>query len=163
MWPMWLFISGSMWKFLKMSTAGSGCECESPSTGGCCCWITKLCPTPCDPIDCSSPGFPVLHYLLEFVQTHHIESEMPSNHLVLCCPLLLLPSIFPSIRVSSSELALFIRGPKDLSSGDTHRTSPHPSYLIITVGVLGFFNSWGTSSEIMSFSIQRAPKWWLMS
>ena len=41
-----------------------------------------------------------------------IESVMPSNHLVLCCPLLLLPSIFPSIRVFSNELALRIRWPK---------------------------------------------------
>ena len=41
-----------------------------------------------------------------------IESVMPSNHLILCCPLLFLPSIFPSIRVFSNELALHIRGPK---------------------------------------------------
>ena len=44
-----------------------------------------------------------------------IESVMPSNHLILCCPLLLLPSIFPSIRVFSSELALLIRRSKDWS------------------------------------------------
>ena len=36
----------------------------------CCCSVTKSCPTPCDPIDCSRPDFPVLHYLLEFAQTH---------------------------------------------------------------------------------------------
>ena len=41
-----------------------------------------------------------------------IESMMPSNHLILCCPLILLPSIFPSIRVFSSESALGIRWPK---------------------------------------------------
>ena len=57
-------------------------------------------------MDCSMPGFPVLHYLLEFSQTHSIESMMPSNHLTLCCPLLLLLSIFPSIRIFSSESAL---------------------------------------------------------
>ena len=44
-----------------------------------------------------------------------IESVMPSNHLILCCPLLLLPSIFPSIRVFSNESALCIRWPKDWS------------------------------------------------
>jgi len=68
----------------------------------------------CDPMDCSRPGFPVLHHLLELVQTHvpwH-QSMMPSNHLILFCPLLLLPSIFPSIRVFSNELALRIRWPK---------------------------------------------------
>ena len=47
--------------------------------------------------------------LLKLIST---ESMMPSNHLILCCPLLLLPSIFPSIRVFSNESALHIRGPK---------------------------------------------------
>ena len=47
--------------------------------------------------------------LLKLMST---ESLMPSNHLILCCPLLLLPSIFPSIRVFSNELALSIRWPK---------------------------------------------------
>ena len=65
----------------------------------------------CDSMDCSTPGFPVLHYLLEFAQTH-VESLMPSNQLILCCPLLLLPSIFPSIRVFSNESALCIRWPE---------------------------------------------------
>ena len=63
----------------------------------------------CDPMDCSTPGFPVLHYLPEFGQTHVIESVMPANHLVLCCPLLLLSSIFPSIRVFSNESTLLIK------------------------------------------------------
>ena len=48
-------------------------------------------------MDCSTPGFPVLHYLPELAQTHSTESVIPSNHLILCRPLLL-PSIFPSIR-----------------------------------------------------------------
>ena len=52
----------------------------------------------------------VLHYLSEFVQIH--DSVMLSNHLILCGPLLLLPSVFPSIRVFSSESALCIRWPK---------------------------------------------------
>ena len=60
---------------------------------------------------CSTPGFPVLHYLPEIAQMS-IESVMPFNHLILCRPLLLLPSIFPSIRVFSNELALPIRWPK---------------------------------------------------
>ena len=55
------------------------------------------------------PGFPVLHHLPELAQTHAIESVMPSNRLVLCCSLLLLPSVFPIIRVFSDELALCIR------------------------------------------------------
>jgi len=51
------------------------------------------------------PGFPDLHHFPEFAQTHVIELAMPSNHLILCHPLLPLPSAFPSIRVFSNELA----------------------------------------------------------
>ena len=63
-----------------------------------CCSVTQSCVTFCDPMDCSIPGFPVLHYLLEFAQIHVHESVMLSNHLILYYPLLL-PSVFPSIRV----------------------------------------------------------------
>ena len=57
----------------------------------------------------ASLSFTIYRSLLKLMS---IESVMPSNHLVLCCPLLLLPSIFPSIRVFSNELALHIRWPK---------------------------------------------------
>ena len=58
-------------------------------------------------------GFPVFHYLLEFVQKlMSIESVMLSNHFILCCPLLLLSSVFPNIRVFSNESVLRIRWPK---------------------------------------------------
>ena len=57
-------------------------------------------------MDCSMPDFSVLHHLPELAQSHVHQSVMPSNHLVLCRPLLLLPSIFPCIRVFSNELAL---------------------------------------------------------
>ena len=141
-----------------------------------CCSVAKLCLTPCNPMDCSMLGFPVLHYLLEFARTPlpanagdiggtgsilglrrssrgepgnpllyscledpmdreawqatvyrvaksqtclkqlntHMSTElvMPSNHLILCCLLLLLPSVFPSIRVFYNELTLHIRWPK---------------------------------------------------
>ena len=68
-----------------------------------CCSVTKSCLTLCDPTDCNTSGFPVLHCLLEFAQIH--------IHRV-SCPLLLLPSIFPSFRVFSSDSALLIRWPK---------------------------------------------------
>ena len=57
-------------------------------------------------------GLLFLHYLLEVVKLMSIDSVMLSNHLILCCPLLLLPSIFPSNRVFSNELMLHIRWPK---------------------------------------------------
>ena len=66
-------------------------------------------------MDRSTPGFPVHHQLLEFTQTHIHCTGVPSNHLILCHPLLLLPSIFPRIRVFSNESALHIRWPKDWS------------------------------------------------
>ena len=74
--------------------------------------VIQLCPTLCSPMDCSMPVLPVLHYLLEFSQTDVIESMTPSNHLILCCPLLFLPSIFSIIRIFSNECALHIRRPK---------------------------------------------------
>ena len=74
--------------------------------------VAHSCPTLCDPLNLSTPGLPVHDQLLEFPQTHIHESVMPSNHLILCRPLLLLPSIVPSIRVFSNESALCIRWPK---------------------------------------------------
>ena len=65
----------------------------------CCCSVAKLCLTLCNPMDWSTSGFPVLHYLPEFSQTHGHRVVMPSNHLILFRPLLLLPSILPSITV----------------------------------------------------------------
>ena len=70
--------------------------------------VFQSCPTFCDPMDCSTPGLPVYHQL----KLMSIESEMPSNHLILYQPLLLQPSIFPSIRVFSNESALPIKWPK---------------------------------------------------
>ena len=74
--------------------------------------VTQSCSNLCNPMDCSMPGLPVHHQLLEPTQTHVPASVMPSNHLILCCPLLLLPSIFPSIRFFSNESVLHIRRPK---------------------------------------------------
>ena len=74
----------------------------------CCCSVAQSCPTLCNPMDCSTPGFPVLYHLPEFAQTH-VHWVGDDIHLVLCYSLLLLPSVFPSIRVFSSESAVHIR------------------------------------------------------
>ena len=74
--------------------------------------VPKSCLTLCNPMDCSTPGFPVPYYLPELLKLMSIKSLMPSSHLILCCPLFLLPLVFPSIRVFSNELALHIRWPK---------------------------------------------------
>ena len=73
--------------------------------------VTQSCLTLCNSMNRSTPGLPVHHQLPEFIQIHVIESVMPSNHLILCRPLLP-PSMFPSIRVFSIESALSIRWSK---------------------------------------------------
>jgi len=70
--------------------------------------VAQSCPTLCDPMNRSTPGLPVHHQLPEFIQTRSIKSVMPSSHLILCRPLLLLPPIPPSIRVFSNESTLRI-------------------------------------------------------
>ena len=75
--------------------------------------VTQSCLTLCDPMDCSTPGFPVLYHFPEFLKFMAIESLMPSNHFIFCRPFLLLPSIFPCIRVFPNKLVLLcIRWPK---------------------------------------------------
>ena len=74
--------------------------------------VAQLCPTLCDPMNRSTPGLPVHYQLPEFIQTHMIESVMPSSHLILCHPLLLLPPIPPSIRLFSNQSTLRMRWPK---------------------------------------------------
>ena len=74
--------------------------------------VTRSCLTLCDPMGCSTPSFPVRHQLLDMLKFMSMESVMPSNHLILCHPLLLLPSIFPSMRVFSKESVLCIRWSK---------------------------------------------------
>ena len=75
----------------------------------CCCSLAKSCLTLCNLMDCSTPGFSVLPYLpWSLLKFTPIESVMLSNYVILCC-LLLLPSIFPSIKVFSNESVLCIR------------------------------------------------------
>ena len=87
-------------------------------------------------MDCSWPGFPVLNYLQEFAQIHIHCVNDASNHLILCHPLLLLPSIFSSIRVFSNELDLGIRWPKYWSF--SFRISPSNGYS----GLISFRIHW---------------------
>ena len=74
--------------------------------------FAQPCPTLCDPMDCRTPGFPVPHHLPQFAQTHVHELVKPFNHFIPCHPLLLMPSVFPSIRVFPNRSALHIRWPK---------------------------------------------------
>ena len=66
----------------------------------------------CDPMECSTPCFPVLHYFPGLLKLMSIELVILSNHLIFCHPLLLLPSILPASGSFSNESALCIRWPK---------------------------------------------------
>ena len=78
----------------------------------CCCLVTQSCPTLCNFKDCSMPGSLSFSISWSSLKSMSIESVMPSNHLTLCCPLLLLPSVFPSTRVFSKLWPHLFRSPQ---------------------------------------------------
>ena len=103
--------------------------------------VAQLCLTLCKPMDCSTPGFPIHHQLLELTpKLMSIESVMPSNHLILCRPLP--PSVFPTIRVFSKESVLHIRWPKYWSF--SFSISPSSEYL----GLISFRMDWFDLVEV---------------
>ena len=97
-------------------------------------------------MDCSSPGLPLHHQLPELMS---IELVMPSNHLILCRPLLLLPSIFPSIKVFSNESDLCIRWPKYWSfSFNISPSSEHSGLISFRMDWLDLLVAQGTLKSI---------------
>ena len=131
-------------------------NCEPHFT--CCCSVSQLCVTLCDPMDCSSPGFPVLHHLLEFAQTHVHWVGDAIQLLMLCHPLLLLPSIFPSIRVFSNESALHIRWSKYWSF--SFNISPSSEYSGLTffgMDWLDLLAVQGTLKSLLQHHSSKAP------
>ena len=86
-----------------------------------------------------------------------IESVMPSNHLILCCPLLLLPSIFPSIRVFSNESALRIRWPKYWNFGfNISPSNEHPGLISFRIDWLDLFAVQGTLKNLIQHHSSKA-------
>ena len=117
--------------------------------------LTQLCPTLCDPMDCSMPGLPVHHQLPESTQPMSIELMLPSNHLILCRLLLLLPSIFPKIRVLSSESALRIRWPKYWSfSFNISPSNEHPGLISFRMDWLDLLAVKGTLKSLLHSSVE---------
>ena len=92
--------------------------------------VAQLYPTLCDSMNCNTPDLPVHHQLPEFTKAMPIESVMPSSHLILCHPLLLLLPTPPSIRVFSSESTLCMRWPNYWSfSFSLSPSNEHPGLI----------------------------------
>ena len=103
-------------------------------------------------MNCSTPDLPVHHQLPE-----SIEAVMPSNHLILCHPLLLLPSIFPRIRVFSNESALRIRWPKYWSlSFNISPSNEHPALISFRMDWLDFLAVQGTLKSLLQHHSSKA-------
>ena len=100
-----------LFSFPAMEEEGSVFSTGSSGFNLCSCSVTQLCPTLCDPWTAAHQASRSFTVSLRLLKLMSIESVMPSNHLILCCPLLLLPSIFSSIRVFSNESVLLIRWP----------------------------------------------------
>ena len=110
--------------------------------------VAQSCLTLCDPMNCSTPGLPVHHQLPEFTQLMSIESVMPSSHLILCRPLLLLPPIPRSIRVFSNESTLHMRWPKYWSfSFSISPSKDHPGLISFRMDWLDLLAAQGTLQE----------------
>ena len=120
--------------------------------------VVQSCPTLCNPKDCNTPGLHVHHQLLELAQTHEHRVGMPSNHLILCCPLLLLPSIFLSIRVFSTESVHPIRWPKYWRlSFSISPENEHSGLISFRVDWFDFLAVQGTLKSLLQHHSSKAP------
>ena len=123
--------------------------------------VPQSCPTLCDSMDCSTPGLPAhpnSQSLLKFVS---IKSVMPSNHLILWSPLLLLPSIFPSIRVSSNESVLCIRWPKYWSfSFSISPSNEYSGLFSFRMDLLDLLAVQGTPKSLLQHDSSKASILW---
>ena len=127
-----------------------------------CCSVAKPCPTLFTPWTAAcqaSLSFPVSWSLLRFMS---IELVMLSNHLILCHPLLLLPSIFPSIRIFSSESALHIRWPKNWSfSISISASSEYSGWTSFRIDWFDLFAVQGTLKSLLSSTtVQKHQFFW---
>ena len=111
-----------------------------------CCSVAKLCPTFCDPMNCSTPDFPAFTISWSLLKLLFTGSLMPSNHLILCSPLFLVYSTWTSIRVFPKEVALHIRWPKYWSF--SFSTSPYNEYS----GLISF-----RTDRLDLFAVQKTP------
>ena len=116
----------------------------------------------CNPMDCSMPGFPVHHQPPQsLLKLRSTESVMPSTHLILCHPLLLLPSIFPSIRVFSNESVICIKWPKYWSfSFSTSPSSEYSGLVSFRIDWLNLLAVQGTLKSLLQHHSSKASNLW---
>ena len=109
-------------------------------------------------MNCTTPGLPVHHQLLEFTQTHALESVMPSSHLILCHPLLFLPPIPPSITVFSNESTLCMRWPKHWwsFSFSISPSKEHPGLISFRMDWLDLLAVHGTLKSLLQHPSSKA-------
>ena len=113
--------------------------------------VAQSCPTLCDPMNSSMPGLPVHHKLMS------IESVMPSSHLILCRPLLLLPPMPPSIRVFSNESTLHMRWPKYWSfSFSISPSNENPGLIFFRMDWLDLLAVQGTLKSLLQHHSSKA-------
>ena len=123
--------------------------------------VTESCPTLCDPMNRSTPGVPIHHQLPESTQPMSIKSVVPYNHLILCHPLLLLPSIFPIIRDFSNDSALRIRWPKYwYFSFNIGPFDEHPGLISFRMDWLDLLAVQGTLKSLLQHHSSKAPILW---
>ena len=123
--------------------------------------VTQSCLTPCNPMNHSIPGLPVYHQLQSLPKLMCIESVMPSSHLILCRPLLLLPPIPPSIRVFSNESTLCMRWPKYWSfSLSISPSNEHPGLVSFRIDWLDLLAVQGTRESLLQHHSSKASILW---
>ena len=119
--------------------------------------VVQLCPILCDPMDCSTPASLSITSSRSLFKLRSIELVMPSNHLILCHPLLLLPSIFPSIRAFSYQSALCIRWPKYWSfSFSISPSNGHPGLISFRMDWLDLLAVRGTLKSLLQHHSSKA-------
>ena len=110
--------------------------------------VAQSCPTLCDPMNCSNQASLSITNSRSLLRLMSIVSVMPSSHLILCRPLLFPPSIFPNIKVLSSESALHIRWPKYWSfSFSVSPFNEHPGLISFRMDWLDLLAVQGDSQE----------------
>ena len=113
--------------------------------------VSPSCPALCDPMDYSTPGFPVFIIFRSLLKLMSIESVMPSNHLILCC-LLLLPSIFARIKVFSNESVIRIRWQKYWSiSFNISPSNEYSEWISFRIDWLNLLAVQGTLKNLLQY------------